>query len=675
MKERKDSILLFAGTTEGRNLAEALRQTPLLVWVCVATDYGRELEPEGENIHVRAGRMDAEEMARFAREKEISLVLDATHPFAREATGQIRQMAEACGLEYWRVLRGGRTAKPEEAPGEEVRVESVKEAVAYLKHTEGNILITTGGKELKTYQELPDWKNRCYARVLSTPEAVEGAAALGFQGAHLLAMQGPFTEELNRALLGQVRAAWMVTKDSGSPGGLEEKLEAARKAGVRTVVIGRPKESGLEMEETLRRLQKRYGFIIPREIVLAGTGPGSHRLWTREVREAVEGADVLIGARRMLEQAGASGNSAGPGAKPCFAEYRAEEIRKYIEDHPEFRRITVLLSGDTGFYSGARNLARVLGKERVRILPGISSVSCLAAKLGEPLEGAGLGSLHGKQENVTALVREYGRVFLLAGAAADIPEVCRRLTEGGLGHTRVTAGCHLTEPEERILEGRAETFCEQYCREMPDGLAVLFLHWQEWESPRVTPGLPDDRFVRGKVPMTKSEVRSVILSRLALRRHTRLWDIGAGTGSVALEAALLGSGGHVWAVEENPEGTALIRENQNRLGVENLTVVEGKAPEALEELPEPDAVFIGGSGGRLEEILETVRRKNPKVRVVLSAITLNTLSACLRYGEAHPELKLETVQIQTARSRKAGACQLMQGMNPVWIVTLEPEQE
>ena len=170
MKERKDSILLFAGTTEGRNLAEALRQTPLLVWVCVATDYGRELEPEGENIHVRAGRMDAEEMARFAREKEISLVLDATHPFAREATGQIRQMAEACGLEYWRVLRGGRTAKPEETPGEEVRVESVKEAVAYLKHTEGNILITTAVKEVIRTKNLPDGRTRGTGRFIATRE-------------------------------------------------------------------------------------------------------------------------------------------------------------------------------------------------------------------------------------------------------------------------------------------------------------------------------------------------------------------------------------------------------------------------------------------------------------------------------------------------------------------------
>lgn len=241
-------ILLFAGTTEGRELAELLRGQGAKAYVSTATEYGKECVGEGGSITVCAGRMNEEEICRFIRKHDIALTVDATHPFARVATENIRRACKACGTAYIRCVRKRQSAAEDEDGV--VYVASVKEAVDYLKETEGNIFISTGSKELKLYTEIADYRERCYARVLSTKEAVEESTALGFTGAHLMAMQGPFSTELNAAMLKYTDAAYFVTKESGKAGGYEEKKEAAEETGAVLVVVGRPKESGLSLEET-----------------------------------------------------------------------------------------------------------------------------------------------------------------------------------------------------------------------------------------------------------------------------------------------------------------------------------------------------------------------------------------------------------------------------------------
>lgn len=240
-------ILLFAGTTEGRELAEFLRGQGIGAYVSTATEYGRECVGEGGSITVCAGRMDEEDIRVFIETHAIELTIDATHPFARAATENIRRACDACGTEYIRCLREQQQI---EAKEEMVRVNSVEEAVDYLKGKDGNIFISTGSKELKHYTEIPGYGDRCYARVLSTGEAVAEAAGLGFRGRHLIAMQGPFSRELNVAMLQYAQAGYFVTKESGKAGGFGEKAEAARETGAVLVVIGRPFESGLNLEET-----------------------------------------------------------------------------------------------------------------------------------------------------------------------------------------------------------------------------------------------------------------------------------------------------------------------------------------------------------------------------------------------------------------------------------------
>lgn len=253
-----EHILLFAGTTEGRELASEILKGkyPVELSVCTATEYGKECVIQGlssDTVDIMAGRMDQKEMAELMGRKKTALVIDATHPFARDVTKNIQSAAKEAGVEYRRLLRGN-----SERGEEVILTDSVEEAAEYLAGTTGNILITTGSKELDCYTSIPDYKERCYARVLSTEEAVVKSIRLGFEGAHLFAMQGPFSKEMNLAVLHQTKAAYFVTKESGTEGGYREKLWAAREADAALLVVRRPKETGVGLEEMKRYLERRY---------------------------------------------------------------------------------------------------------------------------------------------------------------------------------------------------------------------------------------------------------------------------------------------------------------------------------------------------------------------------------------------------------------------------------
>lgn len=662
-----NKILIFAGTTEGRRIAKALADNGQRIVVSTATEYGKEVAAEhmeaSEHVTVLAGRMDCAQMRKVMRQYDINAVIDATHPFARIVTGQIKEACELEGIMYRRVLREQTLCADE---GAAVCVKSVEEAVDYLSRTTGNILITTGSKELHLYTALADYKERCYARVLSTRAALETSISLGFEGSHLIGMQGPFSAEMNEAMIRQTNAAYLVTKESGSTGGFPEKALAARKTGAVLVVIGRPEEDGITVEECLRRFGIAEEETVKRRVItLAGIGTGAVGQMTTETVRAFKSADCVIGAERMLAYAKSI-------QKPVRALYKAEEIKAYIEEHPEYRSIVIALSGDISFYSGAKKLRTALMTlGEVRMLSGISSVAYLAGKLGVPLEEAYLASLHGRACNVVGKLKKHGKVFLLVSSGGEINELCKTLCGYGYGDVSVTAGSRLSYEDESI--------CEMTAREGSSyayaNLSVLYLENKQWREPVTVHGRPDEDFVRGNVPMTKSEVRSISISKLALRRDSVIYDVGAGTGSVAIEMAAQAEDGMVYAVERKKEGAALIRENQKKMQTDNLQVIEGTAPEALEELPPPTHVFVGGSAGNLREILDTVRAKNASVRIVVNAITLNTVSECMEYIKAHTEITAEIVQAQIARGKKIAGYEMMMGENPVYIITIKKDEE
>ena len=250
-KKAGKRILLFAGTTEGRQIAEYLRGSSHQLYISVATEYGKTSFEDIGWGEVLCGRMDAASISAFITDHEIDLVIDATHPFAQVVTENIKAACEGKVVDYLRCIR----EEIREELGSDlslIRVPSIAAAVEYLKSTTGNILIATGSKELSHYTAIDNYQERCYARVLSTEEAVAESARLGFSGNHLIAMQGPFSKELNIATLSHIKAQYFVTKESGPSGGLAEKIAAARETNTSLIIIEKPPEEGLTVAAVCR---------------------------------------------------------------------------------------------------------------------------------------------------------------------------------------------------------------------------------------------------------------------------------------------------------------------------------------------------------------------------------------------------------------------------------------
>ena len=662
-------VIVFAGTTEGRQLSAWLAAAGVETLCSVATEYGELLVEKQPHLSVHQGRMLPEEMEQLFAEEGKPLVLDVTHPYAVAVSANIKAACEKTGCEYLRLIRPSLMNKNACKTAEEiVVVESVEAAVNFLKTTEGSIFVTTGSKELAQFTALPDYQNRVYARVLATPEVVTQCTEAGFTGPHLICMQGPFSKELNLAMLRSIGAAWMVTKEAGRAGGFEEKMTAAKEAGVKVVLIGRPQEqAGLSIEEGVKLLAER--FHIPSDLTdsrdekngriayLVGIGMGTPDHLTDEARAAFEKADCILGSGRMLD-------SFKTTRKPLFDAYDPAKMLTYVQEHPEHRTIAVALSGDVGFYSGARRLISTFGNAGIRteLITGISSVTYFCSRLQIPWEDVKLMSIHGRRENLIAAVRTHFRTFTLLGGRDNVASLCEKLEKYGFENVKLYIGERLHYPEERITEGTPAELKEKAF----DSLCVAII-----ENPSYMSGLrsciPDEEFQRGDAPMTKSEVRSLSVAKLNLNRDSIAWDIGAGTGSVTIEMALAAADGEVYAIEKKSAAAARIEENAKKFGTPNVEVHVGTAPEALTDLPAPTHAFIGGSSGNMKEILQLLLAKNPQVRVVINAITLETVAEANSCFKELGFTDVDITQIQAAKAKKVGPYEMMMGQNPVYI--------
>ncbi|MCI8637792.1 MAG: precorrin-6Y C5,15-methyltransferase (decarboxylating) subunit CbiT [Coprococcus sp.] len=396
-----------------------------------------------------------------------------------------------------------------------------------------------------------------------------------------------------------------------------------------------------------------------RNVVYAiGAGMGTKGLLTREAQECIEACDILMGSRRMTEAFQNLG-------KPCFCEYRPQKILEYLTVHPQYRKCAVLFSGDIGFYSGAKKLSQVLEDAgiEVRFLPGISSVVYLASRLNVSWEDAKLTSLHGREEALIDAVARYEKTFCLLGGDQG-REFCQKIKKYDFPDVRLFIGRRLSYADEEILERSAG---EAEPREL-EGLVTVLIENPRWEG-RIRRRPKDEEFIRGNIPMTKAEVRAVSLAKLGLAEGAVFYDIGAGTGSISVEAALSAERIRVYAIEKNPEGIRLIEENHIQFKTEQIEIIEGEAPEVLEGLEAPTHVLIGGSSGKLKEILRLVREKNPYVLIVIHAVSLETLQEVTQAAQEGLLYDPEVVQIQVAKARKLGEHHLMMGQNPVYLIS------
>lgn len=505
-------IWIFGGTTEGRLLAEYCSREKIEAWVSVASEYGEELlqeelmesgnagNPDSNRntclakknlktvqassvIKVLRGRMDRYQMEEFIRNQGIHLVIDATHPHARLVSEEIQ---EACGRTGVRLERCLRAEGEQNKARDWVEVDSIQEAVSFLSSVSGVIFATTGSKELEVLCQIPDYQKRVYARVLPTSNVLKKCEKLGITGSHLIAMQGPFSTEMNTLFLRQTKAEWLLTKDSGRAGGFQEKVEAARENGTRVVVIRRPEEDGISLEEAMEVLKKAdEGNVgeLKTHLILAGIGMGQPSQMTGEVLRAIRESDALIGAGRMLESAeralqndlliskeGKAENRQESAAavekeRKCYKAYLPDDVIQIVSKHPEWKQAVILYSGDTGFFSGASRMA-----ERLReagypftVYPGTSCVSYLAARLGTHWEDAAIYSAHGRELSVDRVMKRLcdpeepaKRAFILMGGKNGAGQFCERLTQAGYGNVQVTVGENLSYPEEQIRSGTAE---------------------------------------------------------------------------------------------------------------------------------------------------------------------------------------------------------------------------
>lgn len=397
------------------------------------------------------------------------------------------------------------------------------------------------------------------------------------------------------------------------------------------------------------------------QVNIVGIGPGDPSLLTEEALTVIRGSDVLIGAARMAE------NFARTGAKVVDVAASLDKIAAYIRENPEVGVITVLVSGDSGFYSLATPLWAGLQEDYdVRIYCGISSLQYFCSKLKMPWPEIKVVSLHGRDQDLIGAVGSHPFTFVLTGGTVRVQDVCRLLCQNRWGDLTVHAGERLSYPEERIVSDKAARLAEGDF----DSLAVLLIE-NPAARPRYGGGIPDEEFIRGQVPMTKEEVRSISVHKLRLTAGHTVWDIGAGTGSVAIECALQvgGGGGTVYAIERDQIGIELIQQNALRFGLTNVVPVCGEAPDRLEDLPKPDRVFIGGSGGNLAEIVEAVLKKSPHVRMVINAITLETAAEAVRLLEGLEAEDVELVQVMIAKGKRAGASHMMIGQNPIYVIS------
>ena len=434
-------------------------------------------------IKVLRGRMDRYQMEEFIRNQGIHLVIDATHPHARLVSEEIQ---EACGRTGVRLERCLRAEGEQNKARDWVEVDSIQEAVSFLSSVSGVIFATTGSKELEALCQIPDYQKRVYARVLPTSNVLRKCEKMGITGSHLIAMQGPFSTEMNTLFLRQTKAEWLLTKDSGRAGGFQEKVEAARENGTRVVVIRRPEEDGISLEEAMEVLKKAdEGNVgeLKTHLILAGIGMGQPSQMTGEVLRAIRESDALIGAGRMLESAeralqndlliskeGKAENRQESAAAveketKCYKAYLPDDVIQIVSKHPEWKQAVILYSGDTGFFSGASRMA-----ERLReagypftVYPGTSCVSYLSARLGTHWEDAAIYSAHGRELSVDRVMKRLcdpeepaKRAFILMGGKNGAGQFCERLTQAGYGNVQVTVGENLSYPEEQIRSGTAE---------------------------------------------------------------------------------------------------------------------------------------------------------------------------------------------------------------------------
>lgn len=394
------------------------------------------------------------------------------------------------------------------------------------------------------------------------------------------------------------------------------------------------------------------------KVLIVGMGPGSVDYLLPVTRKIVRRAKTVIGSSRMLRVVGREDGI-------CLKNF--SDALDQIEWAQREGSVAVLVSGDPLMYSFTRTIQRDPRSQnwKLEIFPAIGSLQMLGAAFKISMEDVVITSIHGrsvKRGTIALKIYENQNNFFLCSKEQDPVYLANICLEYGLEDVQICVGMDLSYEKEKLLSGKPKEITN---REFSSLCVAAVLN----ENPKkINPQafILDGDFIRGKTPMTKEEVRILAIHNLQIQADSTVWDVGAGTGSISIEAARRCPFGSVYAVEYQEEAIQLIKRNAEWFACDNLQIQEGKAPEVLSKLPDPDCVFIGGTNGNLSEIIEELRRRKNPIRLVIAAVTMETLT------EATQILKEDAysmLQIQIHKSRELSSYHLMEPQNPVTLIT------
>jgi precorrin-6Y C5,15-methyltransferase (decarboxylating) len=398
---------------------------------------------------------------------------------------------------------------------------------------------------------------------------------------------------------------------------------------------------------------------MPQEkIYLIGAGIAGWEGFSAKALEVIDKAEVLIGHQRHLDIF-----PDFPGEKQPLEDLSI--MLDYLKTTD--KRVVVLGSGDPNFFGVARFLLRNLHKDRIEIFPNVTSIQYAFARIKEPWDDAIFVSVHGRGlKGAIDRIVAVEKAAVLTDSTNTPAMIARELIHRGAEGYDAWLCEDMGTPGEKFTKTDVRGLAE--LQASPLNILILIKTWEPNLEHYPVIGIDDEEFATAKKLITKQEVRSVTLGKLKLQDDLVMWDIGAGSGSVSIEASNLMPNGKIYALEKNPQYLVFVRGNLKKFVARNVVLIEAYAPEGLDDLPDPDRVFIGGSGGMLEDIIDAVdKRLKSEGVIVLNAVTLDTLTKAVEFLEDHG-YTVEVTCVNIAKTRGLSEFKMFEAHNPVYII-------
>lgn len=396
------------------------------------------------------------------------------------------------------------------------------------------------------------------------------------------------------------------------------------------------------------------------KVSIIGIGMGNLQTITWQAIKKIKDADVIIGSKRLIGEIS--------DEKIKIEAILSNEIIDIIKQNQD-KNIAVLMSGDTGFYSGCKKIVEEIIDFDVEVVPGISSLSYFASKIKKDWQNIEISSAHGVKCNILGKILKNKSNFFLLDDKNTPESIIKLLNEHNLGKSLVYVGEKLSYADENITCDYADNLTLHKF----DKLSVIWIERPEiYRDFKVK--IDDCEFIREKVPMTKSEIRTLVCDFFNVKDNDVFFDVGSGTGSIAINFAVRNPMSIVKAVEINENAIKLINNNREKFNAYNVEIFEGEASEKIKFMGVPNHIFIGGSKGNLREIIENILKINNEANILVSAITLETLSECIAIFKEKFENKFEISQINVSKSRKLQNFNMMEAENPIFLIGRKNEQ-